>query len=380
MFARISKSTAFALLVFLTACADDPMETPSIRPSASLAAPGARGITVMSRNLYLGADLDPIISAQNPNQVPFIAAQAWATIVASNFPQRAQALADEIAATQPDLIGLQEATVYRRQSPSDFVLGNRSLNATVVAYDFVALLLAALAERGLDYQVASIVRNSDIELPIFTGQGPLPFDDIRYTDSDVILARAGVETSNPVARNYDAFVPLSVGGLPLRGLRGWTAVDAVVNGQTIRFANTHLEVQGNRVIQEAQAAQLAAALQNSPHTVVLVGDFNSAANEDAPLVSRTGSYDLLRGAGYADLWLRGNGKDAGLTCCWPEDVRGTTPLTQRLDLILVNQGRSHFVGGVQMDVLGEELNDRTASGLWPSDHAGVVAVLRLPGK
>ena len=29
------------------------------------------------------------------------------------------------------------------------------------------------------------------------------------------------------------------------------------------------------------------------------------------------------------------------------------------------------------DVVGDELNDRTASGLWPSDHAGVVADLRL---
>ena len=29
------------------------------------------------------------------------------------------------------------------------------------------------------------------------------------------------------------------------------------------------------------------------------------------------------------------------------------------------------------EVIGEELGDRTAAGLWPSDHAGVVATLRL---
>ncbi|MEX2282510.1 MAG: endonuclease/exonuclease/phosphatase family protein [Gemmatimonadota bacterium] len=379
MFSRIPTIKAAMLLLSLAACSDDPTDT-TLQPSASLADPGERGITIMSRNLYLGANLDPIISAQNPNQVPFIAAQAWAAVIASNFPERAQALAAEIAATQPDLIGLQEATVYRRQSPSDFVLGNRTINANVIAYDFVALLLAALAERGLHYHVAAMVTNTDIEVPVFTGQGPLPFDDIRYTDADVILARNGIETSAAVARNYDAYVPVTIAGLPLRLLRGWTAIDAVVNGQSIRFVNTHLEVQTFRPIQEAQATQLAASLQNSPLPVVVVGDLNSAANEDAPVASRTGSYDIMRGAGYADLWLRGNGQNDGLTCCWPADVRGTTPLTQRIDFVLIRQGPSHFVGGVQMDVLGDELIDRTASGLWPSDHAGLAAVLRLTGR
>jgi hypothetical protein len=33
---------------------------------------------------------------------------------------------------------------------------------------------------------------------------------------------------------------------------------------------------------------------------------------------------------------------------------------------------------VDADVVGEESTDRTPSGLWPSDHAGVVATLALP--
>jgi hypothetical protein len=32
--------------------------------------------------------------------------------------------------------------------------------------------------------------------------------------------------------------------------------------------------------------------------------------------------------------------------------------------------------GLDADVVGDELGDRTPSGLWPSDHAGVVATLR----
>jgi hypothetical protein len=35
------------------------------------------------------------------------------------------------------------------------------------------------------------------------------------------------------------------------------------------------------------------------------------------------------------------------------------------------------VEAVAAEVLGEEPEDRTAAGLWPSDHAGVVATLHL---
>jgi hypothetical protein len=35
------------------------------------------------------------------------------------------------------------------------------------------------------------------------------------------------------------------------------------------------------------------------------------------------------------------------------------------------------VEAVAAEVLGEELDDRTPTGLWPSDHAGVVAKLHL---
>jgi len=34
-------------------------------------------------------------------------------------------------------------------------------------------------------------------------------------------------------------------------------------------------------------------------------------------------------------------------------------------------------GGVHATVVGDESADRTPSGLWPSDHAGVVASLTL---
>jgi hypothetical protein len=114
-------------------------------------------------------------------------------------------------------------------------LGNRTANASAVAYDFVDLLLRALEARGLQYRVVARVVNNDLEFPMYTGIGPLPFDDVRYTDQNVILARAGLPVGNPVARNYAAFVPLTAGGVPLPVRRGWTAVDVNLFGQTVRF-------------------------------------------------------------------------------------------------------------------------------------------------
>jgi hypothetical protein len=48
-------------------------------------------------------------------------------------------------------------------------------------------------------------------------------------------------------------------------------------------------------------------------------------------------------------------------------------VTRRLDLGLVRDGFC----ALDADVVGEELTDSTPSGLWPSDHAGVVATLRV---
>jgi endonuclease/exonuclease/phosphatase family metal-dependent hydrolase len=150
--------------------------------------------------------------------------------------------------------------------------------------------------------------------------------------------------------------------------------------------NTHLEIQSFAPIQTAQATELVAAMNNSPHPVILVGDFNSAANPSAPADRKTGSYDILRAAGFDDLWSRVHDEDTGPTCCHLADLSNTTAsFNQRLDLIMARNiaGQNPgFAGGVQMGVVGGSGNDRfmvpQGYSLWPSDHAGVVATLRLP--
>src|SRR5262245_6469174 len=151
--------------------------------AAALAAPAAQAtkphhgnhtVTVMTRNLYLGADLNPIFTAPNPLALFGAVGAAWARVQANDFPSRAQALADEIADARPDLVGLQEAMLFRTDVPPD----GPATPAETVAYDFVGLLVAALAQRGLEYEPVVIYTGTDAELPA----GLPPTLDVRLTD------------------------------------------------------------------------------------------------------------------------------------------------------------------------------------------------------
>jgi hypothetical protein len=76
----------------------------------------------MTRNLYQGfSTLAPLLQA-TPLQLPVVAAGIFGEAVATDFPARAEKLADEIAFSQPHLVGLQEVSRFRRQIPADFQL------------------------------------------------------------------------------------------------------------------------------------------------------------------------------------------------------------------------------------------------------------------
>src|SRR5439155_360754 len=86
---------AIAMLAVPTARAEQP------HPFA-----GHRQVTVMSQNLYLGTDLNPIFAAANPFALFAAVGAAWGQVQANDFPARAQVIANEIAAAKPDLVGL----------------------------------------------------------------------------------------------------------------------------------------------------------------------------------------------------------------------------------------------------------------------------------
>ena len=331
--------------------------------------PASEELTVMTMNLYLGASLrSPLEEATTLLAIPSVVGQLWAAITTTNYPERARALADEIAAVRPHVVGLQEVMLFRAQSPGDFILGNAQ-SAEEVTLDFLAILLTELQARGATYTPVATSIGTDLEFPSDTG------DDLRLTDRDVILARADVVVANPQSGNYAVNLEVQVGGAtgPVITLpRGWVSVDVLMNGHSVRIVSTHLETAGAPSVQAAQAQEFLQVLDASPIPLIAVGDFNSAADG-----STTPTYGVLKRAGLEDAWSAVNPQEAGFTCCQAGDLlNAESRLGRRIDLIFtrdVSDGGVLSAGAAR--VVGNEPADRTPSGLWPSDHAGVAATL-----
>ncbi|HYV46891.1 MAG TPA: endonuclease/exonuclease/phosphatase family protein [Myxococcaceae bacterium] len=324
----------------------------------------------MTRNLYVGADVGRLFSVSSLDQIPGVVSGIYQTIQDTRFSERAEALADEVARSQPALIGLQEVALLRRQSPGDFFRGN-PVPATTVVQDNLQLLLSALAARGLIYVPVIVQENTDIELPSMNG------DDLRLTDRDVILARSDVDVEATRGHHYATNRVINLGGLSFAIQRGWVEADVHFESGMMHFANTHLEPASTpalQVVQEAQASELILAMLAKHGPVSLVGDFNSAPGE--------GTYQLLASSGFADLWTLANDGAPGLTCCQAEGLRNVpSRLVERVDLLLLRGPMGHlgpwFREPYAADVVGDELGDRTPSGLWPSDHGGVAGGFRV---
>jgi endonuclease/exonuclease/phosphatase family metal-dependent hydrolase len=316
----------------------------------------------MTRNLYLGADLGPALAATSQEALAIAAASIYRTVQQTDFPSRARAIAKEIAAAEPMVVGLQEATLWRTGQPG--VLDGPVTPATTVGYDFLAILDGELHRAGLRYELAVVHQNVDIEVPSALGF------DVRYTDRDAILVRADSGETAVVGATSGQFATLlsvPVLGQPLPLLRSWTSVDVRVNQQPVRVINVHLEP-FSATHRSGQASELIAASgpADTPGGVVLIGDFNSTPG------STGDAYPLLTGAGYIDAWSTADPGDAGNTCCQQADLTNpTSQLGQRLDLVLVRSGSASKV-----QLYGDDPRDRTPAGLWPSDHAGVFAKVR----
>ncbi|MFL6020304.1 MAG: hypothetical protein ACJ74A_04095, partial [Gaiellaceae bacterium] len=118
----------------------------------TVAAAGAKAtplsVTVMTRNLYLGANLDAIVQAKSTPEAFIAVERGWEQVQANDFPTRAGAIAREIAAVKPDFVGFQELSLYRTQTPPDL----SATPASAVAVDYARELRRALAARRLEYR------------------------------------------------------------------------------------------------------------------------------------------------------------------------------------------------------------------------------------
>ncbi len=358
--------------------------------ATSARAADSQNITLMTRNLYLGADLGPIIAAQTQQEFLLAAQAALAQAAANNFPERAQALAAEIVAKNPQLVSLQEVynfTINGQTGPPPF-------------RDYLVDLLAALAEQGANYKIAAVVKNLEINFPLDVNQV------LGVTDRDVILARGDVTTSVvPFATvcakpsmdgcNYQvvATVPTPFGS-SIALERGFVAVDALLGGTVVRFVDSHLEQPGRElfpanpdfasIFQAAQANELITILAQFPNPqgakIVLSSDINSTALDQIidlgfPYGKIYPPYMQFVFAGYIDAWTLRPGDSPGFTCCQAVNLLNLESiLSDRRD---VTFSREMPYGMVKVNLTGNEETDKTPSGLWPSDHAGVVTRMQF---
>jgi len=338
-------------------------------------------VKVMTRNVYIGADVDPILEAPF-EEIPFMVAQLYKDMLLTDFRVRAKALAKEIAQYKPHLVGLQEITYIYVE-----------IGSSGEEWNYLEILLSELNSLcpGM-YDVPyfgepAINKNIEIMLPLYDLEtGAEGF--VYVEDYDVILARNDVSVTDVATKDYSTvlIVPTPEPYDDIIVGRGYVSVDAQVGSKAYRFVNTHLEpykIDGIfPYFQIEQAKELIADLENETLPIITVGDYNTLA--PIGIV-----YLMMRAAGYEDAWCHNRLKwnIFGFTSPHDADLRNKWPkLYQRIDLIFVrNQagiGGSR-IGPVYAIVVGDQRRDRiyfppTGEKIWPSDHAGVVAQLRMP--
>jgi endonuclease/exonuclease/phosphatase family metal-dependent hydrolase len=351
-------------------------------------------VKVMTRNLFLGADLGPGIQAKNLQELVNGAGQILNQVDANNFTVRAKGLAQEIRTAKPDLVGLQEAALWRTEPCDKNPLPPA---ATTVRYDYVASLLAQVNKGATLYRVAVVKPEFDFEVWANTdgnegtaGPGCPMGSEIngRLTMRDAILVRKGVKVSKPRSATFKTLLRVKPAGVNVDVTRGWTALDATVHGKKFHFVNTHLEAfdnspngnptntdktVGNGEIRQAQAKELVASggPARSKLPVILLGDLNSDVKTEVKKGDGL-AYRALLDAKFVE---RSTYKPLG--CCLQADVLTTSgggdakTFNHKVDHVMTNAPKK--VKLVSSGITGL----KPVNGFWDSDHAGVVSTLQL---
>lgn len=295
-------------------------------------------VTVMTQNLYIGADTLPLLQSPDPATLQAV----FQTVIANNFPARAGAIANEVVqAGGPLLIGLQEAVV---------------LSSPLGTLDYTQILLDQLASHGLSYQIAGVHQGLTVSI-----------DGFSSTDREVVLARTGVPgfTANGQGVTFQANVPLpplppTVVASASTFDRGYALVNATLDGQPFEFVSTHLD-EFHTIAQPLQAGEILAALATIHEPQLVVGDFNANPTESA--------YAEMLAAGFIDTAAVTGA--AGPTCCQAADLDNAVSLLHnRYDYVFERDFSSIDEAFLVGNTPFENVRPR-----WPSDHAGLVATV-----
>ncbi|MEN9687469.1 MAG: hypothetical protein RL381_481 [Actinomycetota bacterium] len=377
-------------------------------------------LTVMSRNLYLGADVGVAMEL-----IPDFSAAAqfmWSQVSATDFSKRAPVLAQEVISQNADVIGLQEATHWYCKK--------NLWSKKVIVFDFTKQFLEATKKLGHEYVLASkdgidalnigysipaipyltMVSDPDTFQPLFGSDRAACGFEI----GDALVVKKEIASRIIKVGNSEYETSYSIIPKIMTIYRGYTWADIEYNGSNIRVVSTHLESlwDSNKVPNSVlQAKQLIQDLSSTKMPTIVIGDFNSDPRDPRPnsesnpggqpeaskacgaqvekpslntAIDTCNAYWVMRNGGFLDA-----GPDAqkGENFTWGMNALLTGPdekrfkaaqkmgnnrgFTDRLDYIFLKNGAEV----VSSKIVG---NTPPENGLWPSDHASVVARVSLP--
>jgi endonuclease/exonuclease/phosphatase family metal-dependent hydrolase len=377
-------------------------------------------LTVMSRNLYLGADVGVAMEL-----IPDFSAAAqfmWSQVSATDFSKRAPLLAQEVISQNADVVGLQEATHWYCKK--------NLLSKKVIVFDFTEQFLEATRKLGHEYVLASKdgvdafnIGYSIPAIPYLTMvTDPETFQPMFGSDraacgfeiGDALVVKKEIASKIIQVGNSEYQTSYSIIPKIMTIYRGYTWADIDYYGSKVRIVSTHLESlwDSNKVPNAVlQAKQLTKDLSSTKMPIIVIGDFNSDPRDPRPnsesnpggqpeaskacraqvekpslntAIDTCNAYWLMRNSGFIDVGPDAQnvenftwGMNALLT--GPDEKRFKAAIkmgnaygfTDRLDYIFLKNGAKV----VSSKIIG---NTPPKSGLWPSDHASVVAQVSLP--
>ena len=349
-----------AALIFAACDEGSVLEPDGVDPNLRRGpGPAVHAVSVMTWNMYVGADVDAVIAAllsPDPSDDQPALLAAIGTLQETDAAARINAIARRIARTRPHVVGLQEV--------SEINIDLTALGLLVVIdLDFAALLQASLAALGANCTLAASVQNIDV----------FPFPGVRLVDYDAMLVDANrVQVSSAHGQTFANNIGVVAPGVEIK--RGWVSVEGTVHGQSYTFVSTHLESGPGEplsLLRATQATEIVTAIGDRDRAVVM-GDLNDGP--DSPM------HGVLSGAGFADAWTASRPHARGLTCCHDTDLSNRRPMfDQRLDYVFArgigNPIARHRGRIVRLGIRPSERIEGPVHAIWPSDHAGLLARL-----
>ena len=378
-------------------------------------------LTVMSRNIYLGADVG--VALELIPDFPAAAQFMWDQVKKTDFTKRANKLAAEAASEKPALIGIQEATTWYCKK--------NLWSEKVAVFDFLAQFIKATQATGTSYALASFdgvdafnPGYSIAAIPYLTKvEDPDLFPSLfgstsaacGFTIGDAILVRDDLKRNIKLVGNTEYDATYSIVPTIMTIYRGYTWIDFEVDDSLVRVISTHLESiwDENKVPNSAlQAAQLIEDLKGAKMPLIVMGDFNAdprdprAKGEPNPGLQPEIS-EACPTSGIASCNAYKAMIDAGFTHATPDAkdpryftwgasalLNGPDPkridvakefgnqygFTDRLDYIFTNNVyatvSSKIIGNIYPD--GSSIWDCGDEKCFASDHAGLVATIEIP--